>query len=145
MGTAALNLVGSSWSLGLNVGTDAVAATIKPRWPGTAQKQLAMGQTGMHTAKAHGNRGLPAVYRHKSSLLQSRPGQVWGRQAARVWREMSASGIAWPLGGGCVFLGPPSRAKRLPLEDWVVLGSLHGSVLPAGRSNLVLLSETWPV
>lgn len=55
MGTGALELVGLSWSLGLNVKTGVVVAMIKPRCPGTKKKWLAVCETGLVTAKAHGN------------------------------------------------------------------------------------------
>lgn len=89
MGTGALKLVGSSRSLGLNAETSVVVATIKPRCPGTMQKWLAMGQTGLHIAKGHGNRGLPGVCRCEISLLQSRPGQVCGGLLLRVKQQGS--------------------------------------------------------
>lgn len=88
------------------------------------------------------------------AAVQTWPGLWWSPatcQAARVWRKVSAGGIAWPIGGGCVFFGPPSRAKHLPFEDWVVLAHVGSAVpsvapcFPLGRSNLVLLLETRPV
>ena len=147
MGTGALKLVGSSWSLGLNAETGVVVATIKPRCPGTTQKRLAVGQTGLHTAKAHGNRGLPGVCRcvKLPAAVQTWPGLWWSPatcQAARVWRKVSARGIAWPIRGGCIFLGPPSRAKHLPLEDWVALAHM-GSAVPPTAQCFPLEGATW--
>lgn len=55
MGAGTLEMVGLSWSLGLNVKTSVVVAVIKPGCPGTMQKWLAVRETGLVTAKAHGN------------------------------------------------------------------------------------------
>lgn len=135
MGTGALKLVGSSWSLRLNVETGVAVATIKPRCSGTVQKWLAVGQTGLHTAKAHGHRGLPGVCRCES-LLQSGPGQVCGGSPLHV-KQQGSGGRSQPVGGGCVFLGPPSRANCFPLEDWVVPAHVGSAVLSTAQCFLL--------
>lgn len=97
MGAGALKLVSSSWSLGLNVETGVVVSMIKPRCPATTQKRLAVRQTGLHTAKAHGNWGLPGVCRCESSLLQSKPGQVCGGPLLHV-KQQGSGGRCQPVG-----------------------------------------------
>ena len=83
--------------------------------------------------------------RELPAAVQTWPGLWWSPatcQAARVWRKVSARGIAWPIRGGCVFLGPPSRAKHLPLEDWVALAHV-GSAVPPTAQCFPLEGATW--
>ena len=89
-----------------------------------------------------------SVGRCESCLLRSTSVQVCGgpplhvKQWVRIWRKVSASGIIWPIGRGCVFLGPPLRAKCLSSEDWVGLADM-GSAVPCTAQCLPLEGATW--